>query len=230
MNKTIVAAGLAAGLAAGGAAGFALGVPGGAGAQTPDTTVPESTAPAEESTAPAEDATPEEGESARGAWMTEALAPLVEEGTITQAQADAVIAALQEAKPERGGPGGGFGMRGGAQLEAVATAIGISEDDLRTALRDGQTIAEVAQANGVAVDTVVAAMVESFQTHLAEHVAAGEITQEEADARLAEATERFTAVVNGEGGFGGPGSGGPGFGGRGPRGDADGTAEEDSAD
>ncbi|MEA3020984.1 MAG: hypothetical protein QOI47_2508 [Actinomycetota bacterium] len=62
-------------------------------------------------------------------------------------------------------------------MQAAATAIGISVADLRAALRSGQTIAQVAQAHGVDVNTVV-------------------------DAMVAEATPslraRITALVNGE--------------------------------
>lgn len=149
----------------------------------------------------------------RGGWVTDALAPLVENNTITQAQADAVRQALLDAKPVRGGPGP-------VRLEVVAEAIGIDADDLRSALRDGQTIAEVAEANGVTADAVVAALVAALEEHLDERVAGGDMTQERADEILAEAPERITAVVNGEAPAGGRGPGfhGPrGFGG-GPRG------------
>ncbi len=46
--------------------------------------------------------------------------------------------------PHRGGPG----MLGGLFLDPVATYLGISSTDLRTALDGGQTLAQVAQAHG----------------------------------------------------------------------------------
>ena len=46
----------------------------------------------------------------------------------------------------------GFGHHGGEQLSVAAEAIGITEEELRAALEDGQTIAEVATANGVEVE------------------------------------------------------------------------------
>ena len=206
MKKRFASAGLAAGLLAGGAAGLALGVTSISSAtSSPSVDVVDDPA-ATDSTAdaPTDDTTGTD-ESAdrpdRGAWLEEALQPLVADGTITQAQADAVTSALQEARPE-GRPGGrgiGRGMghgRIGHSLEAAATAIGIAPDELRTALRDGQTIAEVAAENDVDIQTVIDAMAAEVKTHLDEEVAAGERTQEEADAKLADAIERITERLN----------------------------------
>lgn len=72
--------------------------------------------------------------------------------------------------------------RRGPGLEAAATALGMTAEELKEQLEAGQTIAEVATAEGVDVDTVI-------------------------DAMVAEATEdireRITAVVNGEAPLGG---------------------------
>jgi hypothetical protein len=182
MKKTAVAAALSAGLIGGGAAGMILGTPGISGAQETTTTVQ----------APTDDTTTEGGRVGRSEHLASTLAPLVEAGTITQAQADAVIAAIEEAGPPEGGGRGGPGMRGGPGLEAAAGAIGITEDELRTALRDGGTLAEVAEANGVDPQAVIDALVAELQTRLDEKVADGDLTQEEADEKLASGTERIT--------------------------------------
>jgi hypothetical protein len=184
MKKTAVAAALSAGLIGGGAAGMILGTPGISGAQETTTTVQ----------APTDDATADAGREGMSEHLASALAPLVEAGTITQAQADAVIAAIQEAGPPEGGRGGP-GMRGGhggPGLEAAAGAIGITEDELRTALRDGSTLADVAEANGVDPQAVIDALVAELRTRLDERVADGDLTQEEADEKLASGTERIT--------------------------------------
>jgi hypothetical protein len=188
MKKRFAAAGLAAGLTGGAIAGIALTHPSVSGAQTDTTT--ETTVPAQT------DESGSETSPEPGAWLSETLAPLVTDGTITQAQADAVIAAIQEARPDHGLRGHRFGR--GVNLEIAATAIGISTEDLRTALQDGQSLAEVAQANGVDVQTVIDAFVADLQTHLAAGVASGDLTQAEADEKLANATERITAMVNGD--------------------------------
>lgn len=53
-----------------------------------------------------------------------------------------------------GSPGG----RGGMPLEAAANAIGITDEDLRAQLRDGQSLAAIAGANGVDTDTLIDAI------------------------------------------------------------------------
>jgi hypothetical protein len=157
----------------------------------------------------------------RGQWVRDALQGLVEDGTINQEQATAVAEALEAAKPE--GPMGGHRFGPGPGLEAAAEAIGIEASALRSALQDGQTIAQVAEANDVAVQTVIDAIVAEMNSHLDEAVTNGRLTQEQADEMKANATERATALVNGErpafggGGPGGPPPGAPGF--DGPEGD-----------
>jgi hypothetical protein len=107
----------------------------------------------------------------------------------------------REGLPEhghRGGPGGGpHGMRGMA-LDTAAEAIGITTDELRDALVDGSTIAEVAAANDVDVQTVIDALVAEANDRLDAAVAAGDLTEAEAAERSADLEERVTAHVNGE--------------------------------
>jgi hypothetical protein len=214
MKKRFAAASLAAGLAGGAVAGIALTHPSISGAQT-DTTSPSTTVP--DTTAPGTTA-PDQIKPDRGQWAQDALAPLVANGTITQSQADAVIAALEAARPE-GGPGFGHGFGHGADLEAAATAIGITEDELRTALQSGQSLAEIAQAHGVTPQAVIDALVADAKADVAERVTSGDITQAEADQKLAALADRITAMVNGELPLRGPG--GPGFhGGPPPTGDS----------
>lgn len=98
---------------------------------------------------------------------------------------------------ERGDNGRRRGHRGGCNLEAAAIAIGVDETDLRAALDGGQTIAEVAEANGVDTDTVIDAMVDAKAERLAEKVESGRISQEEADEKLADIEDRITNQVNG---------------------------------
>jgi hypothetical protein len=103
-------------------------------------------------------------------------------------------------------------MKGG---EAAAEALGITTDELRQALRDGATLAEVAALQGVDVQVVIDAMVAEARDHIEQAVEDGRLTREEADEKLAELTERITDVVNngrpeGEGPRGQRGPGGPG--------------------
>ena len=184
MNKKLVSISLGAGLIVGSAAGL-IAVPAISGAQTADTTA----------TAPATRPDP----SVR---LNETLKPLVDAGTITQAQADAVIAALKADMPERGEHG--RGGKGGPGMDVAAQALGMTADELHTALKGGQTLAQVAESKGVNVQVVVDALVASATNHINETVASGDITQAEADEKLANVTERVTERVNNPRPEGGP--------------------------
>lgn len=195
-QKKIVTAGLVAGLLAGGGAGLVLTSGGFAGASS---ALPSAVVVAEGDA---------DREMERGARLAEALQPLVADGTITQDQLDKVVETLVANGPGRDGrgghggrgdhdgPRGGRGERGRHGLDAAATALGLSPVELGAELRDGATLAEVAAEQGVAVQTVIDAMVAELRAHLDEHVANGDLTQDEADAKLATATERITDLVN----------------------------------
>lgn len=204
-QKKFVTAGLVAGLIAGGGAGLVLTSGGFAGASStglPSAVVVDDTE------------TPDAGIDGRGARLAEVLQPLVTDGTLTQAQLDAVIETLVANAPGRGGhdgprgghdgPGDRRGGRGGPGLEAAAEALGLTRAELHAELRDGATLAEIAAEQGVSQQTVIDAMVAELKSHLDEHVAAGKLTQEEADAKLAKATTKITDLVNN----GRPGRGG----------------------
>lgn len=109
--------------------------------------------------------------------------------------------------PGQGGPG--QGGRRGPGLEAAARAIGISVEDLRTAVKGGDTVAEVAAANNVEVQTVIDALIADATTHLNQAVADGRLSEADAAERAADLSERITAMVNGTMSPGGPGRQGP---------------------
>ena len=117
---------------------------------------------------------------------------------------DAGFVRIQDAEgeaPDAGTEQDGEGRnhrRGGCNVDAAAEAIGIEADDLKAQLEAGATIAEVAEANGVAVDTVIDAMVDAKAERVADKVEAGRLTQEEADEKLADLEDRITDRVNGE--------------------------------
>ena len=190
IKKSVVAAGLTAGLLGGGVAGVILGSGGVSGAQESTTTVPA------ESDAPGKASRPDP--STR---LGETLSPLVQDGTITQEQADKVIETLLAARPDGRGPGhGGHGGRrggvGGFGGDAAAGALGISVDELRTELRAGRSIAQVAESKGIAIDTVIAAIVAERTEKIEAEVTAGDLTREEADEKLAGLADRVTEKVN----------------------------------
>jgi len=61
----------------------------------------------------------------------------------------------------------------GTELDAAAHALGISRDELVQDLKDGKTIAQVAQDKGVDVDKVIDAMVAPVRERIAEFVNEG---------------------------------------------------------
>lgn len=132
-------------------------------------------------------------------------------GEITQEQADALQERLDSASGYetlrgfgRGHGPRGFGIGCDISLDTVATTLGITTDELETALADGSTLSEVIEANGKTVADVVDALVVEAEARLAEAVTAGDITQAQADELLAELPDRLTEAI--ENGFiGGPG-------------------------
>ena len=89
------------------------------------------------------------------------------------------------------------GRGGGPALDAMAEAIGIDVEDLRAALEDGQTPAEVAEANGVSRAELVDAVVADITDHIDQAVEDGELTQDEADERLADVEDHADDIVDG---------------------------------
>ena len=135
--------------------------------------------------------------------ITEALSGLVADGSISQEQADEVATTLSDAGIGHGGRHGG-----GMDLDAAATALGMTEDELRTALEpDGTTLAQVAEDQGVPVDDLVAALVQAQEEKIAAAVEDGRLTQAEADEWLADVEERVTERVNSDAPVRGPGHG-----------------------
>ena len=245
-KKTLIgAAGLAAALGVGGVIGAGFGSPGISGAQTPDeqtTTTTEDGAaqapapdearrPFGEHLAVAAEAigiTEDELRTALEADGATIASIATEHGVDVQTVIDAIVADSQDELVDRvtalvngelpdhgpGGPGrGGFRMEG---LEAAATALGTTVEDLRTQLQaDGATLASIAEAAGVDPQVVIDALVADATAEIDEAEAAGRIDADRATELRDALPERITALVNGElrgGGFGpggGFGHGGP---------------------
>jgi len=83
-------------------------------------------------------------------------------------------------------------------LGVVAEVLGISEDDLREAMRDGNSIADVAEEQDVDVDTVIAALVKAATEKLDAAVAEGDLDADRAAELKENLEERITNLVNGE--------------------------------
>ena len=108
-----------------------------------------------------------------------------------------------------GGPGGGRGL-GQAELEAAAEVLGMTTDEVTTALQSGKTLQDLADEAGVYFADVQAAIQAAHAAELRDRIAQavddGTITQENAD-WLLEGLEKGFIGVPGAFGFGGPGHG-----------------------
>ena len=190
-KKSVAAAAVVASTLGGVAAGAALFTPAIAGAQDDAT-----------------EATPAPSR------LEAALQPLVDDGTLDEAQRDAVVETLRGARPEGSGSHGPG--RGG--LGNIADALGLDGSELREALRNGESIADIAESQGIDLDSVVDTLIAGAEERLDAAVEAGRIDEAQAASMLEQFEERTEDLVNGEfqlerpRGFGERGFGGRGFG------------------
>jgi hypothetical protein len=120
-------------------------------------------------------------------------------GRLTKAQGDELKQRIESGDvPLFGGPGPGshqlHGMFGG--LDAAATYLGLTEAQLRTQLESGKSLADVAKAQGKTAAGLIQALV-AAKKKLDAGVAAGRLTQAQADAILSDLKSRVTDFVNG---------------------------------
>ena len=119
-------------------------------------------------------------------------------GRLTKAQGDALKARIDsEGLPLfPAGPPDHF-RHDGPNLDAVATYLGLTEDQLRTELESGKTLVQVATAHGKTADGLVGTLVDAAGKKLDAAVAEGRLTRAEADSMLAGLKARITDFVNG---------------------------------
>ncbi len=197
-NKKAVAAGLTAGLLGGAAAGMVFGIPGVTGAASPSVVQQED---GDTGTDPesADETVTEDRRAAAVERLRDALQPLVDDDTIGADQADDVADFLVDEAEGRFGRMGGkghMGSRGGGfgNFEVIEQALGMEAAEIREALADGSTLADLAADPQALIDALVA----EAQTRLDDAVADGRISEEDAAEREAEMVERVTDMVNGE--------------------------------
>jgi hypothetical protein len=123
-------------------------------------------------------------------------------GRLTKEQGEAIKARIASGEVPLFGFGrhhGRFGHRGpfGAKLDAAASYLGVSEDALRSELRDGKSLAQVARDHGKSVDGLVEALVDRADKKLDAAVAAGRLTKAEKQEMLEGLRARITDLVNG---------------------------------
>ena len=144
--------------------------------------------------------------------ITSVLASLVSKGTITQAQSDAITAALAAARPQvgQGGFGGmGAGTPGFDKQSVILSTLGIDAATLHSGLQAGKSLATIAGAKTQAlIDALVAAETKAIDAA----VTAGKMTTAQATTAKAGLVAHVTAEVNQVGPMGPMGMGGRGHG------------------
>src|SRR5437868_711132 len=129
------------------------------------------------------------------------------ESAIGQARADAGLPAGGQGFPfGPGGRGKGGPLGGGIDLNAAATAIGITPQQLHTEL-SGKSLADVAKAHGKTAADVATALKNAAHTRIDQAVTAGRLTADQANTLKAQADQRIDQLVNQplpQGGPGGP--------------------------
>ena len=158
------------------------------------------------------------------------LKDLVTKGTLTQAQADALTAAVTAAKAAHdanrpmGGKGGPLDADRAAIEALVSTTIGVDSATVKSRLQAGESLAQIA---GAKKDALIAALVADHTKRIDAAVTAGKLTAAQATEMKANLVAHVTEEVNrvgGKGPFGkGPkggkdGRGGHGHDHRGPKG------------
>ncbi len=97
-------------------------------------------------------------------------------------------------------PGGhGFGFHHGgpplAGLDAATAYLGLTPAQLRTQLRSGKTLAQIAKAQGKSTDGLKQAMLADAKQHLDAAVKAGKLTQSQADQILKDISSRLDDLI-----------------------------------
>jgi hypothetical protein len=159
--------------------------------------------------------TPQKLEDATKAAAVDQVNADLAAGRITQAQADELKKRIESGDGVLGvlggpgfgpGPGGpGFAGPGGPgfgrpvianEIAAAAKYLGLSEDALRTKLRNGQSLADVAKAQNKDVQGLEDAIVAAQKARLDQAVSDKKLTQSEADDMLANLKSRVGDLVN----------------------------------
>lgn len=133
----------------------------------------------------------------------------VASGDLTEEQAARIREQIEsgEGRPFSGGFGGGKGFghgfgQSGTALDGLTTLLGISAEEIGAALSEGQSLAQVAEANGVSRDDLIAFLVGQTEEQLAAAVEAGKIDQAQADQALERFQQNVDGIVDGTGTFG----------------------------
>ncbi|MDE3074408.1 MAG: hypothetical protein KGJ86_03180 [Chloroflexota bacterium] len=120
---------------------------------------------------------------------TDVVADAVKSGRLTQAQADKIDQRIQSGQGfgfgfgfgHRPGPGGrpNLGIQPQAVLNAAAGALNLQPSELRSQLRSGKSLKDIAAAQNVDFSKVQAAITSAVKPQLDQDVSSGKLTQQQ---------------------------------------------------
>ncbi|MBM7591427.1 DUF2680 domain-containing protein [Brevibacillus fulvus] len=122
----------------------------------------------------------------------------IKAGKLTAEQADSMKDGIEERvknmveNTHQPGMGRGFGR---FDSEELLSLLDLKAEDLQAAFKEGKTLAEIAEAQGVAEDKVIDLLVEQEESRLDEAVKAGKLTAEQADSMKDGIEERVKNMV-----------------------------------
>ena len=129
----------------------------------------------------------------------ERLAEAVANGTITEDEAAEKLAGIADKIDERvdAEPRERRG-NGGERIQGLADTLGLTVEELQAASAEGQTLAEIAAAQGISEADLVDALVAGVAEKIDAAVESGRIDADEAAEKLAQIEQRVTEGVNAE--------------------------------
>jgi hypothetical protein len=150
--------------------------------------------------------TPEELRAAVVAAQKDVIARAVAEGRLTQEQADRLNRRVEQAgslgglsRPKIAAAAARARLKGGPKIAVgreLADYLGLPPRDLIQQLRSGRSLAEVAQARGKSRDDVKTFLTNQARTRLDRAVTNGNLTREQADARLKRLTDQLDQLLD----------------------------------
>ncbi|MDZ4277921.1 MAG: hypothetical protein U1B78_02155 [Dehalococcoidia bacterium] len=193
--------------------GFALAQEDGGGTPTPD---------AQSTPAPDAQETPEAGKDRLGedfvarlaenlgigqdqleeAWrqtQLDLLDDAVAEGRIDEDRAAEIRERIESGEAPFFPIGGHGPHHGRALFGEVAEFLGLDVEDVFQALQDGQSLAQIAQAQGVSAEDLTQFLLDEIQEYVNQMLEDGKIDQARADEILSNAPERVEELINREG-------------------------------
>jgi hypothetical protein len=133
------------------------------------------------------------GKLGRGADLSALLSALVTKGTITQSQADAIIAAHTASRAAHEAARSIAKPVIADQLKLISDAIGIDTATITTRVKAGESLATIA---GAKKDALIAALIADHTKRIDAAVTAGTLTAAQATTLKANLTTHVTELVN----------------------------------